>query len=157
MLTRTRAVQKVSRQPSSRNAALPQIVFAPHVKGKGRITPFKKSKTTKLTGIVGVQLVSFAYEDVGGSSHLLPGFPTSSSVTLNWPKGAGYAVVVMSAFSGAYVDTSGDLVDDHLGQMMFQLGFPNSTSVSCTFLLRDAGTSQGVDMWANGMVLYFAT
>jgi hypothetical protein len=78
-------------------------------------------------------------------------------VSLNWPKGAGYAVVFLASFSAAYVDTSGYLVDHHLGQLMFQLGFPNSTSVGCTFLLRDSSTSEGVDMWANGVVLYFTT
>jgi hypothetical protein len=119
--------------------------------------PFGKPKTTKVTGTVGVQLVSFAYEDVGGTSHLLPGFPTSDSVKLNWPKGAGFAVVFLTSINAAYVDTSGDLVDHHLGQMMFNLGFPDSTHVACTFLLRDSSTSEGVDMSANGVVLYFGT
>jgi hypothetical protein len=154
-LSKSKSISRALSRPSSR--PLPQVVFAPHVKGKGRITPFIKPKTTKVTGTVGVQLVSFSYEDVGGSGHLLPGFPTESSTTLNWPKGAGFAVVFLTAFSAAYVDESGDLVDDHLGQMEFKLGFLSSTSVGCRFLLRDAGTSQGVDMWANGVVLYFAT
>jgi hypothetical protein len=150
---RTSAVRK----SKALTKPLPQVVFAPHLKGKGRIMPFGKPKTTKIGATVGFQPVSFTYEDVGGTSNLLPGFPTTKSVSLNWPKNAGMAVVFLQSYSAAYVDTSGDLVDHHLGQMMFQLGFPNSSSVTCTFLLRDSSTSEGVDMWANGVVLYFAT
>jgi hypothetical protein len=146
---------KASTRPSTRT--LPQIVMAPHLKGNGRITPFDKPKTIKLTGTVGVQLVSFSYEDVGGRSNLSPGFPHTSTAALNWPKGAGYGIIFLSSFSAAYVDESGDLVDDHLGQMEVSLGFKDSKTVSCRFLLRDAGTSQGVDMWADGIVLYFST
>jgi hypothetical protein len=174
MLTRTRAVQKVSRQPSSRKAlspkalsskalqkVLPQLVFAPHVKGKGRgkprITPFDKPKTTKIGATVGVQLVNFAFEDVGGTSHLLPGFPNTVTVGLKWPKNATLAAIFMIAFSAEYVDTSGNLVDHHLGQLSVHLGFADSNNVGCTFLLRDSSTSEGVNMTANGVVLYFAS
>jgi hypothetical protein len=160
MLKRVSDGQKSLSKAKSRSQSLPQllpqVVFAPHVKGKGRITPFDKPKTTKIGATVGVQPVSFAFEDVGGTSNLAPGFPNTPTVGLNWPKNASMAAIFLTAFNAAYVDTNGDLVDHHLGQIIVQLGFQDSNTVGCTFLLRDSSTSEGVDMRASGVVLYFA-
>lgn len=156
-MPRASAVAKTRSKSLVKSQPLPQVVFAPHLKGKGGITPFDKPKTTPVGATVGFQLVTFSFEDVGGTGNLLPGFPNTKSVALQWPKNAGMAVIFLASINAAYVDTNGDLVDHHLGQLMFNLGFPDNTSVACTFLLRDSSTSEGVDMSANGVVLYFAT
>jgi hypothetical protein len=135
---------------------LPQVVFAPHLNEKGGVTPFDITKTTKINATVGIQFVTFAFQDVGGTGNLLPGAaPNPVSETLTWPKGATMAVVFLAAFNIAYVDTSGDLVDHHLGQLIINLGFTSHDTVTCTFLLRDSSTSEGVEMFASGVVLYF--
>jgi hypothetical protein len=61
----------------------------------------------------------------------------------------------MTGFGAAFVDGDNHLTDHHLGDIVLQFFFPNNTSVACNFLLRDQGIDEGVNMWANGVVLFF--
>ena len=61
----------------------------------------------------------------------------------------------MTGFGAAFVDGDNHLTDHHLGDIVLQFFFPNNTNVACNFLLRDQGIDEGVNMWANGVVLFF--
>jgi len=142
--------------PTKRASAsqLPQFVFAP---GKAPITPFDITKTTKISATVGFQFVNFKLENVGGTGNLSPGFQVNVSEGLNFPKDATLALVFLVGFNVGYVDQNGNLVDHHLGELQVQCGFTDHTTVTCTFLLRDSSTSEGILMFASAVVLYFAT
>jgi hypothetical protein len=131
------------------------IAVAPHLKERGQITPFDITKPVTFGATVGVQFVSFSYVDVGGTDNLLPGFINTQTASLTWPRGAGYAVIMLRGFTAAYVDENDDLVDHHLGQLLVNLYFKDDDTVACDFLLRDQGTSEGVNMSSDGLVLYF--
>jgi hypothetical protein len=132
-----------------------RFVVAPHLEQEGKYTPFDITKLAHIGATNGVQSVSFAYVDVGGTSNLLPGAVNTQTSRLTWPKGATFAVVMLSGFGAAYVDENDDIVDHHLGDLMVDLFFQDSDTVACNFLLRDSGISEGVNMWSEGIVLYF--
>jgi hypothetical protein len=52
---------------------LPQVVFAPHLNKKGGVTPFDITKTTKINATVGIQFVTFAFQDVEEPATCCPG------------------------------------------------------------------------------------
>jgi hypothetical protein len=135
--------------------ALKRFANAPQVKNKPKITPLDITKPVTIGPTMGVQFVSFSYVDVGGTSNLAPGAVDTQTSRLTWPNGAGYAVVVTSGFGAAYVDENDDLTDHHLGDLVVDFYFKDDNTVACDFLLRDQGISEGVNMWAEGMVLYF--
>jgi hypothetical protein len=137
--------------------ALPHVIFAPHLKKKGRITPFSITKTESIGATVGIQFVTFEYQDLGGRSNLLPGFAHRAHEQLRWPKGAGAGAVFLAAFDVGFYDENGNLVDHSLGRLVISLGFTHDNkTINCDFLLRDSSTSEGVRMYASGVVLYFA-
>jgi hypothetical protein len=104
---------------------------------------------------VGSQALSFSYVDTGGPGQLAPGRVVTQSTAVNWPSNARTAQVLMTGFGAAFVDGDNHLTDHHLGDIVLQFFFPNNTSVACNFLLRDQGIDEGVNMWANGVVLFF--
>ncbi len=130
-----------------------QIAVAPHLAKK--IKPLDVTTPTPLGPTVGVQFLSFSYVDTGGTNNLLPGREVTQTTALTWPPGAGYAVVMMRGFGAAFVDENDNLTDHHLGDIVIELFIQDSNTVACNFLLRDQGTSEGVNMWSEGLVLYF--
>jgi hypothetical protein len=134
--------------------ALKRFAMAPQLKKEGKITPFDITKLAPIGPTIGVQTVSFAYVDVGGTDNLAPGAVSTQTSPLTWPNGAGLAVVMLSGFGAAYVDENDDLTDHHLGDLVVDLYFPDDNTVACDFLLRDQGINEGVNMWSEGVVLY---
>jgi hypothetical protein len=134
-------------------SARQQIAVAPHLAKK--IKPFDVTAPTPLGPTVGVQFLSFSYVDTGGTNNLLPGREVTQTTGLTWPPGAGFAVVMMRGFGAAFVDEDDHLTDHHLGDVVIEFFFKDSNTVACNFLLRDQGIDEGVNMWSEGLVLYF--
>ncbi len=96
--------KKRKTQAAAGQKALPHVIFAPHQKKKGRITLFSITKTESIGATVGIQFVTFEYQDLGGPSNLLPGFTHRAHERLRWPKEAGAAAVFLSAFDVGFYD-----------------------------------------------------
>jgi hypothetical protein len=121
----------------------------------GQVTPFDISKLNSIGPTVGLQFVSFSVVDVGGENNLLPGFVKTASNTLTWPSQAQTAIVMMKGFGATYVDGNGNIDDHNFGELAVHMYFSDDHTVACDFLLRDDGTSEGINCWSDGMVLYF--
>jgi len=129
------------------------IATAPQLSGK--ITPLDISKLISIGPTVGLQFVSFSFVDVGGVNNLLPGFVKTATEPLTWPAGAQNAIVMMKGFGATYVDENGNIDDHNFGELAVHMYFRDNQTVACDFLLRDDGTSEGINVWSDGMVLYF--
>ncbi|MBV8744336.1 MAG: hypothetical protein JO134_04760 [Xanthobacteraceae bacterium] len=145
---RAKAARHAKANPTHR-----QFAVAPHLAGK--IKPFDVTAPTPTGPTVGVQFLSFSYIDTGGTNNLLPGREVTQTTALTWPPGAGYAVVMMRGFGAAFVDENDNLTDHHLGDIVIEFFFQDSNTIACNFLLRDQGIDEGVNMWSEGLVLYF--
>lgn len=132
----------------------PQRAFAvaPHLAGKIKLLDFAATPTGPT---VGMQWVSLSYVDTGGTGQLAPGHVVTQTAALSWPSNAATALVMLRGFGAAFVDGSDHLTDHHLGDILIEWFFPDNNNVACNFLLRDQGIDEGVNMWSEGIVLYF--
>ena len=132
----------------------PQRAFAvaPHLAGKIKLLD---AAATPTGPTVGMQWVSLSYVDTGGTGNLLPGREVTQTAALSWPSNAATALVMQRGFGAAFVDGNNNLTDHHLGDIVIEWFFPDNNNVACNFLLRDQGLDEGVNMWAEGIVLYF--
>ena len=112
--------------------------------------------TQTLGQTVGIQQVGFSFVDPGGSGNLLPGVaPNIQTQALTWPPGASWAFIFLRGFGAAYIDENGNIDDHHLGQLIIEMFFQDSNTAACEFFLRDNSNSEGVNLWADGNVMYF--
>jgi hypothetical protein len=132
----------------------PQRAFAvaPHLAGKIKTL----DAMAPIGPTVGMQPVFLSYVDTGGTGNLAPGREVTQSAALNWPPNASHALVMLRGFGAAFVDGDGHLTDHHLGDILIEWFFPDNNNVGCNFLLRDQGIDEGVNMWSEGIVLYFS-
>jgi len=134
--------------------------IAPHLQGKAAATVPATADVPIVTLVgqpVGFQNVSFSYVNVGGPGNLRPGFVSTQSTPFVWPPGAGRVIVMLRGFGAAFVDENNNISDHHLGDLSVDCYFKDgdSANVYCDFLLRDNSQDEGVNMWADGLLLFF--
>jgi hypothetical protein len=131
--------------------------IAPDFKGKVTITPDAMPAAIPAGQTLGFQFVSFTHVNVGGTGNLKPGFLATASAAIAWPPGAGSAIFMLTGFGAAFVDQNDNISDHHFGDFLVQGRFDASdhNNVFCDFLLRDNSVDEGVNLWAEGWLLFF--
>jgi hypothetical protein len=131
-----------------------------HPEGQPAMTLMDRARSsagplTPVTSIVGFVPVFFDFFNEGGTGNLLPGRPTSQTVTIPNPGGNPF-FVMLRGFNGAFVTDGGvNLTARPLGEFEVNLFVPAVNTVGCRVMLSDDNGDDPVRIQVWGWAILF--
>lgn len=110
---------------------------------------------TSVTAIVGFVPVFFDFFNEGGTNNLLPGRPTTQTVSIPNPSGDGFFVMLRGINSAFVTDGGGVLTARPLGEIQAWLSVPGVNTVACTIMLSDDNGDDPIRVQVSGWAILF--
>jgi len=113
----------------------------------GRFTPVQS-----ITGFVSV---FFDFFNEGGTNNLIPGRPTTQTLTIPNPGNDGFFVTLRGVNAAFVTEAGGALTQRPLGEVKAWLSVPGVNQVACKIMLSDENGDDAIRVQVSGWAIMF--